>query len=422
MDSTPPHLRRPREDVDVDRWSWLPPDILLEIFRRLAATDLVRCAGACKPWRRAIIGNAASCLRPQPDRFLPDLLIGFFEQRKHGVRFLRTPGPFQSLLAARSAAADDTACRETVCSFVPATAGGGVNLASYNKLLSSRDGLLLLRGSAVDDLCLCNAMTGGCEFLPAAAFPAHMYALVTGHDLSPSDDDLATRILAVEFKDTSVTAYQVFSCTSGAGAWGAVKSSTSAELKDALRVFNFLDKIRVFNFCGTEVVCGGAVHWIAYCTHQWCVDPCVVSMSIDVKTGRTRTTELPEQCQQLGLLDAMHSVFLTTSGDGLLSVVMAVIGEVQVWVLTGGDRWTLRRTIDMQSQLGLFPDSAFMSVRLSAFCPRSGYLVGNVPGQKIVLIDIERGTLRQIRCLASWREYHPYEMDWSTYISKMKHF
>ncbi|KAL6654656.1 hypothetical protein ACP70R_008121 [Stipagrostis hirtigluma subsp. patula] len=400
MDAAPPHLRRQRRDVDVDRWSSAPPDLLLEIFRRLGATDIVRCAGACKAWRRAIIGNAASCLRPRPDRFIPDLLIGVFEQREDDVAFLRTPGPFQSSLAA----ADD----DTICSFVPATADGGVNLASYNELLSSRDGLLLLGGSAVDDLCLCNPMTGGCTFLPAAAFRAHIYALFTGHD----DDDLATRILAVEFRDTSVIAYQyqVFSCTSGAGAWGAVKSSASAELKDALSVFNF---------CGTDVVCGGAVHWIAYCTYQWCI-PCAVSMSIDVKTGRTRMTELPEQCQQPGLLDAMDSLFLTTSGDGLLSVVMAVIGKVQVWVLTGGDRWTLRRMIDMQNQLR---DSASVSVRLSAFCPRSGYLVGDVPGKQI-LIDIESGTLRQIGCVGSWPGYHhhPYEMDWSTYISKMKHF
>ncbi|KAL6654657.1 hypothetical protein ACP70R_008122 [Stipagrostis hirtigluma subsp. patula] len=164
MEAAPQHHRRPRRDVDVDRWASAPPDLLLDIFRRLDATDVIRCAAGCKPWRRTIVRNAASSLRPRPDRFLRDLLVGFFQQGTD-LRLLRTPGPFQSMLTVPADTKPNR--RDLLYSFVPATATGGVNLALYNKVLSSRDGFLLLARSSVDDLCLCNPMTGGCTFLPA---------------------------------------------------------------------------------------------------------------------------------------------------------------------------------------------------------------------------------------------------------------
>jgi hypothetical protein len=128
--------------------------------------------GACRPWRRAVIGNA-SCLRPRPDRFNPNLLIGFFF---HGSRLLQyVPGPFVNVLA--SEVASTTSYHRTASSMEP---------AYDDELLSSRDGFLLLSGRAVDDLCLCNPLAGSCGFLPAAGFPASkplIYALVTDdHD------------------------------------------------------------------------------------------------------------------------------------------------------------------------------------------------------------------------------------------------
>ncbi|KAL6654658.1 hypothetical protein ACP70R_008123 [Stipagrostis hirtigluma subsp. patula] len=76
--------------------------------------------------------------------------------------------------------------------------------------------------------------------------------------------------------------YQLFSFTSGTGAWGPVKRSP--ELEDGLSV-----NIR----STTEVVCCGAVYLLGYNTDSWRTN-CTVS--VDVKTGRTWTTELPEQC------------------------------------------------------------------------------------------------------------------------------
>lgn len=90
---------------------------------------------------------------------------------------------------------------------------------------------------------------------------------------------------------------------------------------------------------GTETVCGGGatVHWLGelvtddYCRH-WC------TVAVDVRTGRTWTTEL---------LDYWTGTtpVLATSRDGELSMVTAVskseLGwQIQVWVLA--DKWILR--------------------------------------------------------------------------------
>jgi hypothetical protein len=69
--------------------SALPTDLLLE------PTDIIRCAGVCKPWRRGIIGNAAS-LRPRPKCFDPSLLLGVFHFGKYEARLCCMPSSFQS--------------------------------------------------------------------------------------------------------------------------------------------------------------------------------------------------------------------------------------------------------------------------------------------------------------------------------------
>ncbi|KAK8448238.1 hypothetical protein SEVIR_8G247901v4 [Setaria viridis] len=217
-------------------WASLPCDLLVDILlRRLdSASAVVRCAGACKPWRRAIIANA-SRLRPYPDRFNPNLLLGFFHRRwldgRHVARLQYVPGPFEDLLSS-DVAADTT---------VPgAAARGGVDAASYDEPLSSHDGLLLLGGSAAGDLCLCNPLTGSCSFVPkpAATFgPICKYMLVTGDD--DSTPGVGVRILAVkqggvDYINGGMT-YQVFSCASGE--WGPLRWSAVEEEDDRFRPY-----------------------------------------------------------------------------------------------------------------------------------------------------------------------------------------
>jgi hypothetical protein len=129
------------QKTDGNMWASLPPDLLVEILRCLddAASAVVRCAGVCKPWRRAIIGNASS-IRLRPDRFNPNLLIGFFRRPslhgRHVAHLQYLPGPFEDVLPAGAAV-------------VPAAAAAarGVDAASsYYELLSSRDGFVLLGG------------------------------------------------------------------------------------------------------------------------------------------------------------------------------------------------------------------------------------------------------------------------------------
>ncbi|KAL6654653.1 hypothetical protein ACP70R_008118 [Stipagrostis hirtigluma subsp. patula] len=323
-------------------WVSPPLDIHLEILRRLGAADVVRCAAACKPWRHAIIGNAASCLRPRPDRFLPDLLLGFFNSDGRWLR--RAPGPFASTISATT----DTSCRATdatVSSFVQAVkfdAGGGTAVHLSNAPLSSRDGLLLLRGSAAAHgrLCLYNPMTGGCTLLAAAALEARTYVLVTGYDLSPPGGDghdpaSAVHIFAVTMEDTEAGMafrYQVFT-TSGAGggtgAWGPVKRSP----------YKLRKGLKVEMSHGREVICQGAIHWLCYSTagrrHT-----CTIAM--DVHTGRSWTTELPKQWRHWNNYNETNLLVLATSMDGRLSVVRPKRRkQIQVWVLVGADQWTL---------------------------------------------------------------------------------
>ncbi|CAO2145126.1 unnamed protein product [Urochloa humidicola] len=162
--------------MDMDMWTSLPLELLLEIFRCLDFTDIVRCAGTCKPWRRVIIGNATSCLQSRPDRFVPNLLLGFFFHKIYSdddarVSLQCTPGPL-----------------EPVFVMPTASSATGKDIALYNKLVSCRDGLLLLKGRDVDGLCLYNTMTRDHTFIPAAALEPHSYVLITGYDMSPADN------------------------------------------------------------------------------------------------------------------------------------------------------------------------------------------------------------------------------------------
>ena len=58
-------------------WASLPRDLLDEVLHLLGATAVVRCAAACRPWRRAVISNALGLRRRPDDRLNPNPLIGF---------------------------------------------------------------------------------------------------------------------------------------------------------------------------------------------------------------------------------------------------------------------------------------------------------------------------------------------------------
>jgi hypothetical protein len=169
--------------MDEDSWASSPStDLLLEIFRRLNASDVVRCACACKTWRRAIIANASS-LHPIPDRFVPDLLLGFFHEywykdEKKGMR-IQPSSRQPSTPTARDDAATTT--RRRALSYRPARPAAASTWRCTPGWCRLGTGTsLLLDGDDVDDLCLCNPMTGSCTFVPRVAFPAETYVLVTG--------------------------------------------------------------------------------------------------------------------------------------------------------------------------------------------------------------------------------------------------
>jgi hypothetical protein len=342
-----------------DMWASLPSDLLVEILRRLvAASAVVRCAGVCKPWRRAVIANA-SCLRPYSDCFNPNLLLGFFHRHwldgRHVARLQYVPGPFEDVLASDVAVPRDT-----------------TTTVPYDEPLSSRDGFLLLRGSAAGDhLCLCNPLTGSCSFVPEPATTFDTirpcrYMLVTGDDV---------RILAVSQVGgsyycsnggiTSMT-YQIFS--SASGEWGPLRRLLLATMVKNHQVVHphLCDGVK-------DVVVGGdsVVYWLIELIagdvndNDGRYSRCVVAM--DVRNGRTWAVQLPEMLTAPELCISYSMIALATSEDGRLSVVVQLPSQkMDVWVLTGGDdsrrQWMLRRTIDVPDLLPI------------SYCPQLGHI------------------------------------------------
>ncbi|CAL4991045.1 unnamed protein product [Urochloa decumbens] len=383
--------------------SWvssLPTDLLVAIFRRLDVSDLIRCAGASRLWRRAIIGNA-SHLRPRPDCFLPDLFLGFFHTKgkawlllervqgrfvpQHTFSFYQQPPP-------APAAGDDR--RRRVVRVPP----------RHNKPLSSRDGFLLHGGSAADgELCLSNPLTGGCRLLPAAALEEEcLYALVTGHDVVSSDGMEEVWILALnqwkdEVKGGGGMRYQVFSSESGE--WGPVKCSPNLEVEEGMTME------KMYGGEPTQlVVCrGGAVYCLVVFKSRGPYDlrrnRCV--FAVDVRTERTWTTELPPE-RSCRLDQARSDLVLATSEDGGLALVVLPTRcgqEMEAWVLGGGGGggWTLRRRIDVGNLLPGYPNlgrERQWLVRICGFCPRSGCLFGDVgfDGEYFLVVGVDGGS------------------------------
>jgi hypothetical protein len=139
-------------------------------------------------------------------------------------------------------------------------------------------------------------------------------------------------------------------------------------------------------------------------------------VALDVRTERTWTVQVPERLAATISCIGYYTIALATSEDGSrLSLILQRLGhKIDVWELIGGGdgQWMLRRTIDVR---GL--------VRISVFvCPRSGCLFGDIDGHDL-LVDVNGGSVRPTESFGVARlTNYPYEMDWPTYISKMKHF
>lgn len=198
--------------------------------------------------------------------------------------------------------------------------------------------------------------------------------------------------------------YQLFSFLSGE--WGPVKRS--AKFKRGIAMADMRGRLN------DMVVCRGSVYCLIRVSHD---RQCV--FSIDVLTERTWTTKLPDKFA----LPSSGNIVLATSEDGQLSVISPLVDHlIEVWVLGGGgDEWTLQRAINLHNLIPSCPKWRRDVIR--AFCPRSGCLFVDIDNKDVLLIDINTGSLRLIRgmCVGPVNLY-PYEVDWSTYISKMKYF
>ena len=421
-----------------DMWATsLPCDLLLDIFRRLGSTAVIRCAGVCRPWRRAIIDNAARCLRPRPDCFLPDLLLAFFDYYCHLRQHTATIGRRPEHVVP---SAENVLALESV-----------VDVGPYDRPLASRDGFLLLKvwdEMLSKSLCLCNILAGSCRFLSIPAVnnsSAHpcSYVLATAYDDDDDDDDSlpdgssAVRILAARGEGNWVT-YQIFSSTSG-GVWGPVKRSAKLVDEDLAKVCVFSEPRHAAVVCGGGPVAYWLVNVMSFAVDEEeeeeeegdsHVRTCLFAM--DTRTERTWTTELPEEYTN-DMDSAWDELVLATSDDGRrLSLVASksqgVQHEIEVWVLAAaGDddsrRWSLQRTIDMPN-LGTPYVASRDQFWFRCFCPRSGCLLANATDQKEFLIGVDGSSPRLIETATDpeFTSMLQYEMDWSTYVSKMKYF
>ncbi|CAO2161108.1 unnamed protein product [Urochloa humidicola] len=401
-------------------WASLPRDLLIEVLRRLSTTAVVRCAGVCRPWRRAIIDNASS-LRPRPDRFNPNLLIGFFYRYcwdgSYHARLHYVPGPFEDMDMWEKKF--HSLHYTSISFFIPSSSAAGIDISQYNKPLSSRDGFLLLGGGR-DNLCLCNPLAGTYRFIPVTTLgkstaTACTYVLVT------DDNSAGMWVLAVRREqDVKLgVIHRIFSPNSGK--WGPVKRSTKFDEKGVARA----DMTTVMGLQNDMVVCRSSVYWLVRLfghrrlrrPPRWCV------FAIDVRTERTWTTELPEKRKVLDSSWINRPVLATSVDDRLSLIYQQVWGQrVEVWVLTGVNKWTLRRVIDTSSLIPDYPKYGKIRFLISGFCPRSGCLLGDFD-HKDLFIDVNSGSLRptgQRNSIGRVSKY-PYEMDWSMYLSKMKY-
>ncbi|CAN6280175.1 unnamed protein product [Urochloa humidicola] len=397
----------------VDLWASLPDDLLVSIFLLVDTTAVVRSAGACRPWRRAIIRNATR-LGPRPA-----LLLGFF----HRNSYVHHP-PVRRSNVLTATQVDWTNYTNTTWSYQATVP------------LSSRDGFVLLAGGSGDYMRLCDAVTGRiCRFIPAAALDdvsvdrAAAYVLITSHDIvSPGGGGVW--ILAVKQGEKENVkpgmTYQIFSPASGE--WGPIK--TSARFGDGRAPAYRYGEPKDVAVCR-----GGVVHWLG----EWIKDgrhrhgTRRVTFALDVLTERAWTTELPEKYLVLDRYRAWRYSFAlaTTAGDGRLSLIASLRGhKIEVWVLDGDGLWTLRRTVDVHGMLPLCHQRENDHVSITVFCPRSRCLFGHVRClfghvmDQYLFIPVDGDsspclmkTFKQGRVSC-----YPYDMDWSTYISRMKYF
>ncbi|CAO2150388.1 unnamed protein product [Urochloa humidicola] len=398
----------------MDLWASLPYDLLVSIFLVLDTTTIVRSAGTCRSWRRAIIGNASRL-----GRHRPALLLGFF----HRNMYVHHPVP-----------------RSPPANVLTATEVNRTNYTTWSYSyqatapLSSRDGFVLLAGGLGYFMRLCDAVTGICRVIPTAALDVSVdsaaYVLVTSHDIaSPpatngSGSSSVVRILAVKQGEKEnvmpgVT-YQIFSFESGK--WGPVKRS--ARFGDGRA-----PAYRYGEPTDVAVCRGGVVYWLG----EWIKDgrhrhgTRQVTFALDVLTERSWTTELPEKYLVLDKYRAWrYSFALATAEDGRLSLIASQRGhKIEVWVLVSDGLWTLQRTIDVHDMLHLYLQRDNDHVRITVFCPRSRCLFGHVHRMmdQYLFIPVDGESPCVIKTFKQGRvSCYPYEMDWSTYTSRMKYF
>ncbi|KAL6641553.1 hypothetical protein ACP70R_019734 [Stipagrostis hirtigluma subsp. patula] len=321
--------------------SSLPAELLLEIVARSDAATFMRCAAACKSFRRDILSPAfVRRVCRAPDGIFPARLLGLL-------------GKTFSLVHPATPAAASFAGGH-LAPFVSRVAAG---LLTEYRPVTSRGGLVLLERRAIDswrqprsehrradELCVYNPITGDRSFLPLqpdigrdADRSRHNYTMYT-YVLLTAGDGIVTGcsflLLAVDMsglKDPCENCIRVQTVSSDAGGlWGPVTRVHHTPTPNWSELADFHE---------AGVVLGGVVHWLIYYGSY--------ILTYDaVGTGTAGRIELSMDHRRLRACDCR----LDSWPDGRLSLFGIEMSRVSVWVLSEGG-WARHATVETRAAL-----------------------------------------------------------------------
>ncbi|KAM3279741.1 hypothetical protein ACQJBY_046856 [Aegilops geniculata] len=353
-------------------------ETLLLVFSALSdAGDLVRCAAACRCWRRLVSSDAAFICRrgpPRCDRFARRLAVGVFlhsDRRSRGDGFVPFTKPDLSI------------------------ADGGVP-GSSSRVVASRNGRVVMdlrraKSACVLRLCVCDPMTGDADLLPPLAGKdrpgpyacalltaddgLHLYdACAAGTATSPSPSSYRVLLL---YNHRSYTALRRYS--SDDGSWGPEVEVTGARIARGRQL-----GVRAH----ATLVRGGAVCWYGL---GIAVNPATLHTSSFGYTvqafespPRRAKAALGEVDRLLGLMPDGRLCVLECKADAVRAYVVVYADAVRNGGVAGRKEW--RWTLDAEL-MGL------QAVRLRWFCEQSGvalFTARNRAGRtKVYAVDVE---------------------------------
>ncbi|KAM0856771.1 hypothetical protein ACQ4PT_048848 [Festuca glaucescens] len=405
----------------------LPEDVVLEILARVPdVADLFRCAAACKRWR-VLVADRPFLRRRWPEHARhPSSLLGFFGQDwwREDV-----PAPLPDFVRAPRSVVGPG--RPFLSSFVPGAAG----LFDRAVPLASNRGLLLVRyvprgapnddgkGPSVDNLAVCNLLSGTCDVLPPLQcgwfcnyLDTSAYAVLTGADCCPSGHPPCPPAKKALFKVLIIginqdgMRYDLHTFSSGEPSWRA-----------PTKCFNPIEH-RIFGpiMQRNAVVRRGTVHWLLWDMVNF------HALNVDAITGHVSLHMLPAPRPQDLIRCLYDNPRLSIAADGTTLSSLCLFREdltVEIWTWRDdgdddGERghWRRDRVVELRPPKQKQIDGPLCM----CMGERSGTMLIRADGRCIYIADLESGVLEEVTdqfCgIGGWKTAFPVEIDWPAFF------